>query len=179
MQHEFGNGVSASRAAHPASQGGFPQECQVRGINGVIVHFLPRFDFERSVYWLLIQSGRYSVSFDAASIDDLIDIMTGQIQQKADYRQYNFVFRRSTLSVVPSDDKSAESGCIGLMFGGVGLYLDAAGVVALSSWLRQTYQGFEQHAKRRGLQPPSQRLRLVANGSGTRRGYVRTYPINQ
>ncbi len=162
MHYELDRDEASSRAAHPSGQGNFPREFHVHGMNGVQARITPRLDFERGTFWLSIQSDSRSIPFDAGSIDDLIGVMETQIRQELGYRQHNFVFRGSTLSVFPLSRGSDQTRCVGIMLGGSTLHLDMEGVASLSAELRRVRDGLEVHASTRGMRPPSRQLHLAA-----------------
>lgn len=131
-------------------------------MNGVQARITPRLDFERGTFWLSIQSDGRTIPFDAGSIDELIGVMEAQIQQELGYRQHNFAFRGSMLSVFPLSRGSDQTRCVGVMLGGSTLHLDMEGVASLGAELRQVRNGLEVYASTRGMRPPSHQLHLVA-----------------
>ncbi len=153
---------SSARTAHPAGKGGFPREFWVQGVNDVQARVTPHLDFDRSALWLSIKADDQSIPFCASSIEELIGVMEDQIEHVPGYRQHNFVFRKTMLSVFPLLRGDEQTRCVGMMLGSTSLYLDEAGVTHFCAELRRVSQTFETYAATRGLRPLSRQLRLAS-----------------
>lgn len=164
MGNQVVDSWAASRAAHPAGAGGLPGPFELYGLNGEYMMVSIRHTLEDN-FRLIFFTDSSTTTMDASRIPEICGVVQQLIGGELGYRQRNFVFEDSMLSVFALSRHRSGERQLAIMNGMTSLYLDVDGVNYFIERLQHFDVGMSNFLVRRDGKRNTSHLSLVGRTS--------------